>query len=103
MNELHRNKAITKALESIKGGVLPPSELKHYFEMIYDIGHFNGTRQIANPKKVEQLKNGIVVNTYPSVTYAAKVTGVHKTSISKNIRDGSTSRKGSTFRFKQVS
>jgi len=100
MNEIKRNKAITKALSDIKGQVLPPSSLKQYFEMIYDIGHFNGSRQMAHRKEVEQLKEGIVVATYPSLTYTAGVMGVHKSSISKNIRDGSTSRNGSTFRYK---
>jgi len=100
MNEPQRNKAITKALNSIKGRILHPSELQQYFEMIYDIGHFKGTRQVAHRKKVEQLKDGIVVQTYPSITHAATATRVGKSAISENIRDESVSRKGSTFRYK---
>lgn len=102
MNEKKRTKAIAKALESIPAVGLNAEEARQYFEMIYDIGYFNGSKQSSHQKQVEQLKDGVVVKTYPSVTYAAMVLGVHKSTISKNVNDGNKSRSGSTFRYKLV-
>jgi len=72
-----------------------------YFEYLYDIGYYHGTKQGSHEKAVEQLKNGIVVREYSSVTKAAKVMRVNKSTISKNILHGTVSRSGSTFRYKQ--
>lgn len=53
-----------------------------YLHQIYSIGHYHGSKQKAHRVPIEQLKDGEVVATHPSVSIAAAVLGVNQSSVS---------------------
>lgn len=75
--------------------------LKHYLAYAYTIGHEDGYCQISHRKKVHQIKNGKIVETFLSIAQAAKSVNGDPGTISSIINGtpGRYSHKGFQWKY----
>lgn len=76
-----------------------PNILRKYFAWMFTIGYLFGRKQLGAEKKVEQIRNGKVVQIYHSATKAAARIGVCPSSITRAIQKNKKC-KGNYYRYK---
>lgn len=98
-----KERIISKALQSFSNFDLTTIQqifLEQHLSCVYELGLNEGKKQNSHRKKVEQIRNGKVVQTYPSITDAARTLGVHKSTILRACKKGNVVKGSSTFRYK---
>jgi len=109
IQEQLKDKAVERALQSFVDeygiddikSICFYNQLRLHFECLFEVGYYYGKRQTKHQRAVAQYKNGECVATYPSVTIAARILGVDKSTISKHCKGKikMSKKKGNTFKF----
>ena len=97
-------KVVNKLRKQIAGelhlDIFAEKRLDIHLNCFYDIAFRDGARQLSHNKKIIQFKDGVVVREFESITDAAKATGVHKSSVEKNVLFGTTNKQGYTYKLR---
>lgn len=78
------------------------STIEKYLNYVYELGYFRRSTR-GNVKKnvaIEQVKNGIILHEYKSMSDAARINGISVESIRKVVRGINNTAKGFYWRIK---
>lgn len=92
-----------KALEYLKEAIIYP-KIRECSHQMYGVGYDAGYQEINQHgnKPITQYRNGRAVNTFKSLTEAARVTGFHEKSIRKCMLRGTPMKQGWTWEYVPV-
>jgi len=106
--EQYKDKVIDDAVKSLLLEIPITYEsfiiIKKYFNYVYTIGMNSSKRKgnIAINKRIEQIKNGKVIDEFKSISDASRKIGISIESISKVLRNRGNTAGGYFWRYKNT-